>query len=142
MENEIRATKISSRAKLMGIKYTSMNLEKKQAQDMKLWEEWLRQYHRRLLQEWQPSQLEQRLTGMKKSNPTFILRNWIAFKVTEAAENNDYQKIETVYEMLQDPYNPKYSIFSSNKHQIEEKYREFIRPSPDWAPSFTCTCSS
>ena len=85
-------------------------------------------YQHRILQEIH-FESSLRVDLMKSSNPTFILRNWIAFKVIEAAESGDYSKVQSVLEMLQDPYNPNYSLFSETPVEL---YKEFIRPSPDW----------
>lgn len=71
----------------------------------------------------------ERIESMRLSNPAFILRNWIAFKVIEAAESGDYSKVQLVLEMLQDPYNPNFSLFSETPNEL---YKEYIRPSPDW----------
>jgi serine/tyrosine/threonine adenylyltransferase len=143
INQEIKAAQLVSKIRSLGQHYQAMaaDPESKHAQDAERWERWVRRYQTRLQAEGGAG--EGRVQRMKASNPAFILRNWIAFKATEAAESGDFSKVNTVLEMLQQPYRAEYSIFTSPAAAPRDpRAEEFIRPPPDWAPSFTCTCSS
>jgi uncharacterized protein YdiU (UPF0061 family) len=164
IEKEIKAAQLVSKIRSLGQRYQVMadTPETKHAQDAERWKGWVRRYHARLLAEGGVESSmgegegqekgEGRVQRMKGSNPTFVLRNWIAFKATEAAEIGDFSKVNILLEMLQQPYRADYSIFHSQEQQQEQQQQhspqekdpkaEFIRAPPDWAPSFTCTCSS
>jgi uncharacterized protein YdiU (UPF0061 family) len=146
LEEEIRekidTSLLVSKTRSLGQQFASLSSEEKTALDTERWGQWVRKYHQRLHHERLTVTPQERSRGveqMRRANPAFVLRNWIAFKVTEAAERGDYSKVDLVLKMLQDPHRPELSIFSESPLTGCE---EFIRVAPDWAPSFTCTCSS
>lgn len=63
---------------------------------------WLSRYDQRLQKETRPE--EKRQKAMQANNPKFILRNYLAQKVIEAAEAGDYQPLNTLFNLLQSPY--------------------------------------
>ena len=69
---------------------------------------------------------------MQENNPKYILRNWIAQKAIEKAENGDYDLVELLQKILSNPY-------------IEHKEAEeqgFSGPVPDWSRDLVVSCSS
>jgi hypothetical protein len=78
--------------------------------DRARWHAWLLTYFARLAldqpqqQQQQPQpqpqpqiQQQRRLQGMRDSNPTFVLRNWVAQDAIEAAETGDYSKVQQLH---------------------------------------------
>jgi uncharacterized protein YdiU (UPF0061 family) len=119
-----------------------------------LWDKWVDAYRRRLAAE-DKSLLNSNLHNsnrtelMKDNNPSFIIKNWIIQKATEAAEKGDFSQVRTVLKMAENPFNPSYSTFNkqgcditSSNIPISEEEKEFITPAPEWSDSFICTCSS
>ena len=108
---------------------------------------------------------------MADSNPTFVLRNWIAQDAIEAAEKHDFSKVRTLVRMLRTPYSPKFCSFSAEEAQAvsaskkrtasgdlsparssasitqahlecSEEERVFVGKAPVHASGVFCTCSS
>ncbi|WP_226666660.1 protein adenylyltransferase SelO [Microbulbifer aggregans] len=63
---------------------------------------WLDHYDHRLQKETRPSGL--RSKAMLHTNPKFILRNYLAQRVIEAAEQGDYQPLDDFLTLLQSPF--------------------------------------
>ncbi|WP_346837570.1 protein adenylyltransferase SelO [Microbulbifer sp. SAOS-129_SWC] len=63
---------------------------------------WLDHYDQRLARENSDSRVRNR--AMLGANPKFILRNYLAQRVIEAAERGDYQPLHTILALLQAPY--------------------------------------
>ncbi|KAK3597201.1 hypothetical protein CHS0354_003705 [Potamilus streckersoni] len=74
----------------------------------------------------------QRREIMIKTNPRYILRNWVAQAAIEKAEKSDFTGIEMVLKVLKNPYD--YS-------EVAEK-AGFASPAPNWASSLRVSCSS
>ena len=121
--------------------------EAKADADGEIWSHWIESFasHVRSLS------VEQRIEAakrMRKVNPTFILRNWIAQEAISAAEENDFTKVRTVLKMLETPFDPRLSTFfgesggSSIDSQGDSQIGEFVRRGPEWANRLICTCSS
>lgn len=64
--------------------------------------QWLGRYDRRLQKE--PRAVELRRKAMLHANPKFILRNYLAQKVIEAAEQQDFQPLRDLLMLLQNPF--------------------------------------
>lgn len=73
------------------------------------WETWLQEYRERLDKEkegvgdiaaWQA----ERVRIMHANNPKYVLRNYIAQKAIEAAENGDFSEVRRVLKLLESPY--------------------------------------
>ena len=63
---------------------------------------WLRRYDQRLQKETRPAQ--DRSRAMLATNPKFVLRNYLAQRVIEAAEAGDYQPLGILFDLLQAPF--------------------------------------
>lgn len=64
--------------------------------------DWLRRYDQRLQKESRSAQ--ERSKAMLATNPKFVLRNYLAQRVIEAAEAGDYQPLATFFDLLQSPF--------------------------------------
>ena len=67
---------------------------------------------------------------MNQVNPKFILRNYMAQEAIEAAEVNDFSKLETLIIVMTQPF----------EELIE--HQEFANKSPIWAKGLEISCSS
>ncbi|SHF19112.1 Uncharacterized conserved protein YdiU, UPF0061 family [Microbulbifer donghaiensis] len=65
-------------------------------------ERWLDHYDQRLAREHSDSR--ERNRAMLAANPKFVLRNYLAQKVIDAAAEGDYRPLQTMIELLQKPY--------------------------------------
>ena len=65
-------------------------------------EHWLDHYDERLAREHSDSRARDR--SMLAANPKFVLRNYLAQKVIDAAGNGDYRPLQTLLQLLQSPY--------------------------------------
>ncbi|MCO1334719.1 YdiU family protein [Microbulbifer sp. OS29] len=76
-------------------------------------EQWLQHYDRRLARE--NSDTRERNRAMLTANPKYILRNYLAQKVIEAAEEGDYHPLRTLRQLLQSPFaeNPEHEVWAS-----------------------------
>ncbi|MFI2811505.1 MULTISPECIES: YdiU family protein [Microbulbifer] len=63
---------------------------------------WLNHYDQRLAHEQRDSRSRNR--AMLAANPKYILRNYLAQKVIDAAGNNDFRPLETLFGLLQAPF--------------------------------------
>ena len=75
----------------------------------------------------------QRRATMNTSNPQYVLRNWMAeFAIRKAQLDNDYEPIQHLLHLLQNPYNvdPKAEVLGYSK------------PPPSWACTLRVSCSS
>ena len=73
---------------------------------------------------------DKRLELMNQFNPKFILRNYMAQEAIEAAEVNDFSKLETLMMVMTQPF----------EEQIE--HQKFANKSPMWAKDLEISCSS
>lgn len=116
-------------------------------------------------------QMQSTVTLMRSSNPTFVLKNWIAHEIIKDAEEGNYSTVRLVLKLLTDPYNPAYSTFvhevsrcgskrppAQGKHTaatdsakstreangaaLADEKKAFLHTPPEWASSLICTCSS
>ncbi|SDJ97514.1 protein adenylyltransferase SelO [Microbulbifer yueqingensis] len=65
-------------------------------------EQWLNHYDQRLTHEQSDSRTRNRT--MLAANPKYILRNYLAQKVIEAAEAHDFRPLQTLFGLLQAPF--------------------------------------
>ncbi|WP_250464845.1 protein adenylyltransferase SelO [Microbulbifer litoralis] len=63
---------------------------------------WLDHYDQRLERE--NSDSSSRNRAMLCANPKFVLRNYLAQRVIDAAEGGDYRPLQTLFELLQSPF--------------------------------------
>ena len=73
-----------------------------------------------------------RMERMQQVNPRYILRNWIAQKAIEQAENGDFEMVRLLYKILSNPY-------VENK---EAEKQGFAGPVPNWSKDLVVSCSS
>ncbi|MGO4893237.1 protein adenylyltransferase SelO [Flavobacterium sp. W21_SRS_FM6] len=73
---------------------------------------------------------EQRSASMKKHNPNYILRNYLAQQVIDRAEEGDFSLFDAYLTALSCPF---------NEHP---EYAKFAAPPPDWGKKIEISCSS
>lgn len=96
--------------------------------DLARFDRWAGNYRERLLQH--GSQRAQRQEAMRRVNPKFILRNYLAQNAIALAEQGDYSEVRRLHEVLQDPY-------------AEQPGNEaYAAPPPDWGKHLEVSCSS
>jgi uncharacterized protein YdiU (UPF0061 family) len=79
------------------------------------WNGWLNQW-------WQRVKGEPNRERMRRANPKYVLRNWMAQKAIEAAEKEDFSVAETLYQLLKKPYD--------EQPEFED---EWFKKRPEWA---------
>ena len=89
---------------------------------------WIKSYQERHNKESIP--IAKKILLMNANNPKYILRNYMAQEVIEAAESSDFSVLETVIEVITSPYDEL------------EQYKHFANRSPDWAKNLEISCSS
>ena len=89
---------------------------------------WIKSYQDRHNKESIP--IDKKILLMNANNPKYILRNYMAQKVIEAAESSDFSALETLIEVITSPYDEL------------EQYKHFANRSPDWAKNLEISCSS
>lgn len=68
------------------------------------WMSWLSKYQEKLKADQQKLAPEDRVSCMNKTNPVYILRNYIAQTAIEQAEKGDYTEVRRLYSLLTKPY--------------------------------------
>mgnify|MGYP001325545388 FL=1 len=89
---------------------------------------WIKSYQERHNKESIP--IAKKILLMNANNPKYILRNYMAQEVIEAAESSDFSALETLIEVITSPYDEL------------EQYKHFANRSPDWAKNLEISCSS
>ena len=89
---------------------------------------WAEQYLQRLAQ--QPLTDQQRCAQMLRTNPKYVLRNYMAQAAIEKAQQGDYSEVNLLLRVLQNPF---------DEHPEAEKYAGLP---PDWADHISVSCSS
>ena len=74
--------------------------------------------------------LSKKLVLMNNTNPKFILRNYMAQEVIEAAEESNYLELETLIKIITNPF------------EEHEDFQSFAERSPEWAKDIEISCSS
>ncbi len=85
----------------------------------KIWLEWMTDYSKRLVKETNSSQ--KRLDLMNKTNPKYILRNYMAQLAIDQANKGSYDLISEFYQLLQKPYDE------------QGEMEKWFAKRPDWA---------
>ncbi len=97
--------------------------------DRDSFDRWARRYQERLKAE--GSQDTERNIRMNRTNPKFVLRNFLAQKAIEAAQKNqDYSEVNRLLEILQTPF---------EEHPEHEVY---AAAPPNWGKHIVVSCSS
>jgi hypothetical protein len=89
---------------------------------------WLERYRARLTAERSDDAL--RAASMKRANPKFVLRNYLAQQAIAAAEAGDYSELARLHAVLRAPFD-----------EQPENERYAAAP-PDWAAEISVSCSS
>ncbi|MBD5635010.1 MAG: YdiU family protein, partial [Candidatus Eremiobacteraeota bacterium] len=92
------------------------------------WYDWQRAYRERLRAESRSD--DERHRAMKRANPKFVLRNYLAQQAIAAAENHDYTEIARLHDVLRAPF---------DERPGDERYAQ---TPPDWAAHIEVSCSS
>ena len=79
------------------------------------WNAWLTKW-------WKRVNSKPNRQAMLKSNPKYVLRNWMAQLAIDAAEKEDYTVCEELFTLLKQPYN--------EQPEMEEKW---FQKRPEWA---------
>jgi uncharacterized protein YdiU (UPF0061 family) len=90
--------------------------------------EWLERYRDRLRGDARTP--IQRAHDMERANPLYVLRNHLAQRAIDAAEQGDAREIERLLTLLRDPYTER------------PGYADYAAPPPDGAPELLVSCSS
>jgi len=89
--------------------------------------DWMAEYKNRLTCE--DIQQTQRLKTMRKTNPKYVLKNYMLQEAIEKAENSDYTLVNELLKIAQNPY---------AEHKEFERYSNTTKTDT----AFTCSCSS
>tara|TARA_B100001057_G_scaffold225645_2_gene226019 strand:+ start:5961 stop:7523 length:1563 start_codon:yes stop_codon:yes gene_type:complete len=116
-------------AQLTNAYYDPADTQGKAREEMR---DWLRQYLDEADRQQQDDQARQRL--MNKTNPKYTLRNYLAQMAIDDAEAGNYEKVDTLLEILRRPYDE------------QTEYEEYAQKRPEWARNRTgcsmLSCSS
>jgi len=128
-------------------RFKNMKDTEKIYNDSQAWKKFLTIYSNRLkYDDLNSSNLQgkksQRISMMNKSNPTFILRNWIAQDAIASADSKDFSKVRTVLKMLETPFLDVYDGFQETSNDKNELIKKYTSNPPLWAEELICTCSS
>ncbi|MCY1533624.1 hypothetical protein D9M68_689630 [compost metagenome] len=96
--------------------------------DLNGFDAWATDYLARVAAE--AGSLEERRARMHAANPKYILRNYLAQQVIEAAEQGDYAPVRELHAVLSRPFDEQPGM---------ERYAE--RP-PEWGKHLEISCSS
>jgi len=89
---------------------------------------WLEQYLIRCEQE--DTTAEQRCAAMRKVNPKYILRNYLAQNAIEKAQDGDFSEIDILMKLLSAPF---------DEHP---KFESYANLPPEWGKEMEISCSS
>lgn len=106
------------------LKVAFYNYESMTTNVLQQWQAWLTDYIDRIKLEFNvenPAFAKARTQKMNAVNPKYVLRNYIAQLVIDAAEKEDYRLLEEVYEMLKNPY------------AEQPEYEKYYAKRPEWA---------
>lgn len=87
---------------------------------------WFSTYRERLQRE--EIQDDARQVQMKAVNPAMVLRNWLAQRAIEQAEQGDYAELHRLHDALRTPY--------------ADRSDDYVRRPPDWGKRLEVSCSS
>jgi hypothetical protein len=96
--------------------------------DRETFDRWLQDYRRLLRANAQDD--PQRRAIMEKTNPKYVLRNYLGQQAIAKALEKDYSEIDKLMQVLQSPF---------DEHLQLEHY---AAPPPNWAQEITMSCSS
>lgn len=91
-------------------------------------ERWFSEYSARLALETRPA--SERIAAMKRANPKYILRNYLAEQSIAKAEDGDFSEVQKLHEILRQPFDE------------QPEHEAYAAPPPDWAAEICISCSS
>ena len=94
--------------------------------DRGAFDSWFATYRQRLQQEGIDD--AQRQQQMQSVNPAVVLRNWLAQRAIDAAEQGDMAELERLHEILRQPFS--------------DRSDDYARRPPDWGKRLEVSCSS
>ncbi|WP_044177270.1 protein adenylyltransferase SelO [Phytobacter massiliensis] len=94
--------------------------------DREAFDGWFARYRARLQEEGISD--DERQQQMQSSNPAVVLRNWLAQRAIEQAEQGDMDELHRLHEVLRHPY--------------AERDDEYSKRPPDWGKRLEVSCSS
>ena len=92
------------------------------------WYDWQRAYRERLTLETRSD--AERHAAMRRANPVYVLRNYLAQQAIAAAEKGDYTEIARLHAALREPFDER------------AECEAYAQPPPDWAAHIEVSCSS
>ena len=90
--------------------------------------DWLDSYDERLAEE--TTSVEEKQISMLKTNPKYVLKNYILQEAIDAAEQGDFTLVDTLFTIAQDPY------------AEHEGYERWAGVTPDEFKNKKLSCSS
>jgi hypothetical protein len=91
-------------------------------------DQWLERYEERLLNESRAH--DEREYAMRRVNPKYVLRNYLAQQVIQEAQNGDYEPMKALLKVLERP---------CDEQPESEAYAALP---PDWGKHLNISCSS
>ena len=101
--------------------------------DVQAFDEWFDAYQNTLIENGTPLNSEHdaiRKHAMDAVNPKYILRNYLAQEAISAAQDGDYSKVNTLFKVLQNPFDE------------QPEFDDFAKLPPDWGKKLEISCSS
>ncbi|XP_034145375.1 protein adenylyltransferase SelO [Esox lucius] len=96
-----------------------------------LYADWVKMYRQRLKRQGRDSE-EDRQTRMKRVNPRYVLRTWMAESAIRKAERNDYSEVALLQQTLSQPYLTQAAAESAG----------YAARPPGWSVGLKVSCSS
>ncbi|MBK1874190.1 YdiU family protein [Marinobacter sp. 1-3A] len=96
--------------------------------DRQVADEWLARYEKRLEKETRAR--DERDFEMRRVNPKYILRNYLAQKVILEAQNGDFEPMKALLKVLEKPFDE------------QPGYEKYAALPPDWGKHINISCSS
>ena len=125
---------------------SKMSPESKNEENRAMWWEWYQLYIQRLLVEKEAGTNEvERGKAMQESNPRIVLRNHIAQRAIERAEEGDFDEVQNLLQVLMKPYEDCSSTEISSADEgtacstIKLNQRFYSAPAPAWAADIVVT---
>lgn len=94
--------------------------------DRQAFDSWFTTYRERLQREETPDDV--RNAQMNAVNPAMILRNWLAQRAIEQAEQGDYAELHRLHDALRTPF--------------DDRDDDYVSRPPDWGKRLEVSCSS
>ncbi|MEW5317624.1 MAG: hypothetical protein WDW38_008907 [Sanguina aurantia] len=129
--------------------FSSTTPSEKSAADTRRWGAWLQRYSQRLARDAAAGSTQrQRTELMNRTNPKFILRNWVLEQAIQAAEGGDFSKVQELLQLAKDPFASGVAVSDSGAGPSQDgacvltRMALFAGKPPGWAKGLCVTCSS